>query len=333
VRLAEDYLLWFVPALSLQFGLVAMTSALRGTGIVKPTVMIQVVTIVLNLVLAPILIFGWGTGVRLGVAGAALASLLAIAVGVALLVWYFRRRETYIQFNRAQWAPVWPMWRRMIAIGAPAGGEFLLLSVYLVLVYWIIQSFGAAAQAGFGIGGRVMQSLFLPVVAIAFAASPVAGQNFGAGAYDRVKETFTSAALLASSVMLLLTLACQVSPGALIRIFSSDPAVVAVGAEYLRIISWNFVPSGISFVTASIFQGIGNTLPPLASSAARLLIFAVPAYALSRQPTFTLRQVWYLSVASVMVQAIANVSLLRREFRRRLVAPPIVQPQPSAAGM
>ena len=85
-------------------------------------------------------------------------------------------------------------------------------------------------------------------------------------------------------------------------IFSRDPAVVAFGAEYLRIVSWNFVASGLVFVTSSVFQGMGNTLPSLASSALRLLLFAVPAYVLSHRPGFEMRHVWYLSVASVTLQ-------------------------------
>jgi putative MATE family efflux protein len=332
VRLAREYLLWFLPALTTQFGLVAMGSALRGTGIVMPTVVIQVATVALNIVLAPVLIFGWGTAHPLGVAGASLATLISVAVGVLLLVVYFLRAEGYIQFERTQWKPDWSIWRGMLAVGAPAGGDFILISVYLALVYWVIRDFGAAAQAGFGIGGRVMQSLFLPVMAVAFAASPVAGQNFGARAGDRVRQTFSSAAILSSAFMLLLTFGCQIAPEALIRVFSRDAKVIAFGAEYLRIISWNFVPSGIIFVSASIFQGIGNTAPPLASSCVRLLIFALPAYLLSRSQGFEIREIWYLSLATVLVQAVVNVALLLREFRRKLAFTVLDPPEGAGEG-
>jgi putative MATE family efflux protein len=317
VRLGEEYLSWFLPALALQFSSVAMVSGLRGTGIVKPTVIVQVITVLLNMALAPVLVFGWGTGVAMGVAGAALATFVSVVLGVLLFVAYFLRRERYITFDRAAWKPDW-VWKRMMAIGAPAGGDFMLLSLYLMLVYRLIQGFGAAAQAGFGIGGRVMQSLFLPVVAIAFAASPVVGQNFGARLGERVRETFQWAAIMASAVMILLTIVCHISPAALIRPFSSDPMVILVGAEYLRITSWNFVPSAIVFTSSSIFQGIGKSVPPVIISAMRLVFFAVPAFLLSRRPGFELREVWYLAVATVIVQMALNVWLLQREFRRKL---------------
>lgn len=122
------------------------------------------------------------------------------------------------------------------------------------------------------------------------------------------------------------------APAALVRFFNPDAAVVAFGSEYLRIISWNFIAAGIVFVSSSVFQGMGNTLPPLGSSALRLLLFAVPAYALSRQPWFQVRQVWYLSVASVTIQLGVNLWLLHREFSRRLSPVAEAGPQPIAAG-
>ena len=88
-RLAEGYLLWFVPALALQFVLATMAAALRGSGAFRTPMIVQVVTVAINIVLAPFLIFGWGTGVAFGVEGAAIASLVAIAVGVAWLTVQF----------------------------------------------------------------------------------------------------------------------------------------------------------------------------------------------------------------------------------------------------
>jgi putative MATE family efflux protein len=321
--LGIQYLDWFVPALFLQFPLVAMGAVLRGVGDMKVPTAIQIATVVINIVLAPTLMFGWITGRPLGVAGAGLASLAAIAVGCVAFTLYFQRPASPMRFRAADWRPHPKMWWEMLRIGLPAGGEFGLMFVYMVLVYDILRPFGAAAQAGFGIGLRVMQSLFLPAVAIAFATAPVAGQNFGARLGTRVRESFYAAAGMAAAVMLVLTLLCHIAPDALIRVFNRDPAVVSYGAEYLRIISWNFVASGVVFVSSSVFQGMGNTLPPLASSLTRLLLFAIPAYALASHPGFQMRHVWYVSLAAVGVQTGVNLWLLHREFDRRLDFPPL----------
>jgi len=332
VREGAAYLLWFVPALALQFALVSMASALRGTGIVKPTMVVQVITVVINIVLAPVLIVGWGTHHPLGVSGASLATLPAIAIGVLAITAYFVKLEKYVSFDRSMWSPQVKIWRQMLNVGLPAGGEFALMGVYVGLVYWIIRNFGAAAQAGFGIGGRLMQSFFLPVMAISFAASPVAGQNFGARLPERVRQTFYSAAGIGVIAMLLLTLVCQMFPAALIRLFSRDAQVIAFGMDYLRIISWNFMAMALIFTSSSMFQALGNTWPSLGSSAIRLVIFAAPAAALSMRPGFTIREVWYLSVATVAVQAVTNLALLQREFRRKLTFAAAPLAQTSAAG-
>jgi len=205
------------------------------------------------------------------------------------------------------------------------------MSVYMMLVYDIIRPFGAAAQAGFGIGIREVQSLFLPIVAIAFATAPVAGQNYGARLGDRVRQSFYSAAGLSAAIMVALTLLCRIAPQAMVRFFNPDAAVVAFGSEYLRIISWNFLASGIVFVSSSVFQGMGNTLPALLSSSLRLLLFAVPAYALSRQPGFEMRHVWYVSIAAVTVQVCLNLWLLHWEFEKKLSFGAMPEPEGVAA--
>lgn len=328
--LGVDYLDWFIPALLLQFPLVVMGAALRGMGDVKVPTAIQVATVVLNILLAPTLMFGWLTR-PLGVAGAAVASFVAVAVGCAAFGLYFQRAASPIRLHLADWTPRPRLWGTLLRIGLPAGGEFALMSVYAVLVYSLIRPFGAAAQAGFGIGIRVVQALFLPVVAIAFAAAPVAGQNYGARCGDRVRQTFYSAAAMATVVTFAIVALCRLASEPLVRFFNADPAVVAYGAEYLRIIAWNFLVSGAAFVSSSMFQGMGNTLPPLATSTLRLALFAVPAWLLSRQPAFRLAHLWFLAVASVVVQFFANMWLLHREFARKLSVPADQEPRPLAA--
>ena len=325
------YLRCYLPGLSLQFALVAMSSALRGTGIVKPAMLVQMLTVIINAVLAPVLIAGWGTGRPLGVAGAGLASTLSIAIGVLMLWRVFRRLEHAVAFDARLLPARAAEWRRILRIGTPSGAEFLLMFVYTAVIFSAIRQFGAEAQAGFGIGLRVMQAMFLPVVAIGFATAPVAGQNFGAQAHDRVRATFKFAALSGSALMLVLTLLCQWRPDALIGVFTHEPAVVRMGAEFLSIISWNFVASALIFTCAGMLQAVGNTIPSLLSSASRLLTFVLPVSLLSVRPGFAIHDVWYLSVASTALQAGLSLWLMRRELDRRLGpgAPRVTEPDPA----
>jgi putative MATE family efflux protein len=317
-----QYLHWFLPSLALQFAVVSMGSALRGTGIVQPTMIVQVLTVVLNAILAPVLIAGWGTGYPMGVAGAGLASSISLAVGVVMLALYFHRLEKYVGFVRAQWRPQMAVWRRLLRVGLPAGGEFLLMFVIMAVLYWVLRPFGADAQAGFGIGMRIMQSMFLPAMAVAFAAAPIVGQNFAAGKFGRVRETFALSTLIGSCIMVAMTFFCQWGSAWVIGGFTKDPMAIRVGTQYLQIISWNFVASGFVFTCSAVFQGLGNTVPAVVSSASRLVSFVLPVLWLSTQPHFEMIQVWYISVASVASQAVFSLWLVRRELRLRLTAAP-----------
>ncbi|HEU0225644.1 MAG TPA: MATE family efflux transporter [Steroidobacteraceae bacterium] len=312
------YLYWFLPGLALQYVNTAMMSALRGTGVVQPTMVVQIATVLLNAILAPVLIAGVGTGKPLGVAGAGLATTIAVAAGTLMLVGYFRKLEKYVQFRRALWRPQNAAWARMVSVGAPAGGEFALMFLFMVVIYWVIRDFGAAAQAGFGLGSRLMQAIFLPAMAIAFATGPVAGQNYGAKQFARVRETLRSSAGMSVGIMVVITLLCQWRPEWLVRGFTEEREVVEVASHFLRLISWNFAAQAVIFTCSGVFQGLGHTLPALASSASRLMTFMLPAIWMSTQPWLAIDHVWYLSVASVWLQAGISLWLIARVMRQRL---------------
>jgi Na+-driven multidrug efflux pump len=133
-----------------------------------------------------------------------------------------------------------------------------------------------------------------------------------------VKQTFYVAAGMAAAGMLAVFLASQVAAVPMMRVFTSEAAVISVGEEYLRIVSWSYVASGVIFVTSSMFQALGNTIPSLISSFTRIVGTAVPVLFLSRVPGFSLRWVWLLSAVTVFAQMTLSLLLLRREFRRRL---------------
>jgi MATE family, multidrug efflux pump len=312
------YLLWFVPALVLQFVTQVMGAALRGTGIVRPTMIVQISVVIINIALAPVLISGWGTGHALGVAGAGLATSVAMLIAVLMLWMYFRRLERYVGFDLAQLRPRLGQWKRILNVGLPAGGEFAIIFIWMGVIYYALRDFGAAAQAGFGIGTRVLGLIQMPALAIALAAGPIAGQNFGAGNGARVRETFARAAMIATVVMIVFTILAQCWPGLLLGGFASDRETVAVAILFLQMVSLNLVAQGFTFVCSSMFQGLGNTKPVLLSSGARLITYALPVLWLSARPGFRIEYVWYLSNLTTTLQAALSLWLLRREFRKRL---------------
>ena len=318
VLMGLTYLHWFIPCMALQFVMVSISAALRGTGIVKPTMVIQTLSILLNIILSPILIAGWGSGYSMGIAGAGLASSLSVIFAVFLLFYYFKTAEKYVNVDFSLWYINVPRIKKLLAIGLPAGGEFFLMFIYMASIYWLIQPFGADAQAAFGLGSRIMQSLFLPAMAIAFAAPAIAGQNFGAKNYPRVKETFTWTAIMTCSLMAVLTLVCLSQAKLMLQGFSDDKEVIIISVVFLQTICWNFVPSGLVFTCSGMFQSLGNTMPALISTATRLIIFIIPALWISQQNDFQIEQLWYVSVTTVCIQASVSFYFLKREFKKRL---------------
>lgn len=311
------YLHGFLPALALMFPTGAMGAALRAAGVVRPTMLVQTGTVLLNAVLAPLLIAGWGTGVPLGAFGAGLASSLAAGAGFLGSVWLFGRVQTLMESPLRLDRPDGAVLGRIVGIGLPSAVEFLLMFVSMGVVYAVVRGFGSEAQ-GFGVGSRVMQAVFLPAMAIAFAVAPVAGQNFGAGRADRVRRTVRDAALMSSTLMACLTILCLFESRWLVAPFAPDPAVAEVAATYLRIVSLNFVATGLIFTASGTFQALGDTRPALVGGVLRLIVFASAAFWISAQPWAKLEYLWWASAASALLQAAVALLFLRDQLKRKL---------------
>jgi putative MATE family efflux protein len=313
-----DYLMGVTPGLAIQFLMISMFATLRATGIVTPTMIIQFITVGLNILFAAVLTIGWLTGRPFGAFGAGLATTIATVIGVIISAYYFHVHEKYVSFHKEQTKPKAEIWKRLFFIGLPIGLEFMFMSLVMIVMYWAIRGFGATAQAALAEGQGALRLIMLPAMAVAFAAAPIAGQNFGARRPERVRETFKWTVGLSVVIMLALTVFCQFGSHLLIHIFTHEEAVVTIGATMLMITSWNFAANGIIFSCSSMFQGLGNTWPTISSSVIRVFIFIVPLIWLSKQPHFELVHVWYLSVFSMFLQAVVSLLLVRREFGRKL---------------
>lgn len=313
------FLAWVLPGYLLLLPWAALVSALRGTGVVRVPMLIYILTVLLNALLAPILIAGWGTQHALGVRGAGLATSVSMAIGIALLAGYSHRSQRYLRLDRRLLRPQWREWHRIVSVGLPIGADFALTFLSTAVVYLAIRDFGAAAQAGFSIGWRVLQPVILLGAAIGFATAPIAGQNFGASNAARVKETFRKAALIGILAMIAATVLVQWQSDVLVAAFATDVTALAVATLFLDRMSWSFVAMGVVHICSSMFQGLGHTLPSLIGSIARFVTFAAPTLWLMLQRDLRIEHVWYLLTASVFLQALVSLWLLRMELRRRLL--------------
>lgn len=325
-RLAAAYLRWFVPGLALGYPIMVMSAALRGTGSMMPATLAQVGSVLLNIVLAPMLIFGWLGLPALGVAGAGLATLVSVLAALAGLVVHFARSGNYLKLRPREWRPEALLWARLLKIGLPSAVEFALMTCYMLFITSMLRPYGAAEQAAFGIGQRLLQAAMLPVMAMSFAASALAGQNYGAKLGGRVRETFSTTLKFGFVAMIPLCLLAQLAPTALISGFSHDPDVLVAGTRFLRVLSLNLLATSVAFSCFGVLSGLGNTVPTLISSATRITLIVASALLLERSGRFEVVWLWWLSVSATVVQMTMNLVFLRRELRLKLGAADMAGP-------
>ncbi len=172
----------------------------------------------------------------------------------------------------------------------------------------------------------------MPSMAISFAIPAIAGQNFGGGRPERVADTLKQGLALELVLMAGVVAACQLWAPVPVAWFTTDPRAADVAVTILHVVSWNFFGAGIVFACSGMFQAMGNTLPALLSSFTRLLTFVLPALWISQRPGFALVDVWHLSVASVFLQAIVSVLLVRRQMGSRLAPMRPLAAEPATGG-
>jgi putative MATE family efflux protein len=312
----EVYLAWMFPGLFAGFLQVTMAAGLRSVGITQPVMFIQVSTVALNIVLAPILVLGWLSGSPYGVAGAGLASTIAAVAGLAATTAYVLVAKQPMHFLSFMCWPRLRYWKQILAVGGPAGAELILSFIYMTIMFWVVGPYGADAQAALGIGSRLLQSLmFVPVIAIGFAAAPIVGQNIGAGLLARARETFGRATALCIGCMTVSIAVTQWRPDTLMRLFTPESGVVTIGTEFLRWMSLALLPQAVIFACSSVFQGMGNTRPALISSASRLFLFVPLAMIFTSVQPATLEWFWIAALGTAFFQAGVSFYLLSREFR------------------
>ncbi len=306
-----EYFYWFLPSLALQFILTVIGASMRGSGLVKPFMLMHIVALLINALLSPILITGVGLFTPMGVSGAGLASSLSALLALLMTVIYLTNNRRTLQVDKTNLTGDWTTLKQILKIGVPAGSEFMLTFFYMAVVYWALSDFGAHQQAGFGLGSRIMQCLFLPVMAIAFAAPAIAGQNYAAGKLKRVYVTYKITTLMTVLFMALISVLCISVPDVFFTPFSDDPDVLNAATTFLSYVGFNFVPAGFAFAAGAIFQAFANTLPALLGTAIRVGSFVTLLLYYLSQQALTVTTIWTISVVTVYIQALVVMLLLR----------------------
>ncbi len=301
----SGYLGVYLVGAPVVFAYFVMDAAFRAAGDTRTPLVLLVVSLGLNALLDPLLILGVGPFPRLGIQGAALATLLTRAGGCAVgYRWLWKRG--LLRRGRPSGSSILSMSR--IGLPVSAGGAVFSM-VYIVLTR-ITSQFGTPALAALGVGHKVESISYMACIGFGLAAATAVGQNLGSGSRERAIE----AGRIATWYAVLLTGAVGLSflliPEALMRVFTADPAVVAAGVSYLRIVAVAQVFMALEIVLMMAMEGAGYSLTPWIASAT-LTVVRLPLAAWLRGP-LGLNGIWWTVSGTGVGRGVAVAWIWRR---------------------
>ncbi|MFB6353584.1 MAG: MATE family efflux transporter [Halobacteriales archaeon] len=274
--LAVAYMRVIALGLVAMFGFFVFVSLMRGSGDTVTPMLVMLGTVVLNIVIDPFLIFGWGPVPELGVAGAAIATVLARTLALAVGLYILVRGERGVRIRLRELVPDLGYLRQLLRVGAPASVELTGRAVSINLMLFIVGLFSTTVVAGFGVGIRVLSVIFLPAVAAAQGVETMTGQNIGAGREDRAAATNHFAAKAMFAILAVAGGVVILAAPPIIAAFTTDPAVVDVGVAFLRTVAPTFGFMGIMRAYTGGFRGVGKTLTAAAIALVTLAGFRFP---------------------------------------------------------
>ena len=259
--LGVRYLGTYLLGTPLMFAFFAVDAAFRSAGDARTPFLLLALSVGVTLVLDPVLIMGLGPAPTLGISGAAIATVatrtLAFALGLRIAV-----RRGLIRFGVFDWRAVGTICR----IGLPTAATAVTFSVIYVLVTRTATQFGTPALAALGIGHRVESWLYMIGVGFGAATAAIVGQNLGAGRSDRASRAGWMATAFCTAVGVVFFVLEVLFPERFAAFFSTDPAVIAEGANYLRIAAVSQLAICAEIVLEGALGGAGHTLAPMVSS-------------------------------------------------------------------
>jgi len=314
--LATDYMEVISLGLLFMFGFAVFIALMRGYGDTITPMLVMFGSVVLNIVIDPFLIFGWGPFPELGIQGAAIATVfsrgLALVVGLAIMF----RGARGVQINLRDMAPDLDYLRRLVRIGLPASIEGTGRAVSMNLLLFIVALFPDAVVAAYGIGTRMFSVVFLPAIAVARGVETMTGQNMGAGKPERAERAAGLAAEVLFGVLTVAGIVVFLFPEPLASVFvgsgqENADRVVTVASQFLRYVALTFGFIGIMRAYTGSFRGAGKTLTAAAISVVMLAVVRFPIAWIGAEAIGE-RGIWLSFAISNVVGAVIAYAWYRR---------------------
>ena len=284
---------------------------LQATGKTMYTMIAQISGALMNIILDPIMIFGWFGMPAMGLAGAAIATVISQYVGALVVAYLCIRKEKDIDIGFRYMKPDFKIIRDIYAVGIPSIIMISISSVTIFSMNQILAKFSITAVALLGIYFKLQSFIFMPVFGLNNGIIPIVGYNYGAGNKERMRETIFLGMRYAVTIMLIGTLIMMVFPDKLLGMFNASDQMLVIGRVAFRIICISFPFAAISIISIGVFQAIGKGTLSMIISIIRQLVVLVPlAYLFSL--TGNLSMVWW----SVIIAELVAISICIRNIRK-----------------
>ncbi len=303
---------------SLQF----LTAAIfQAVGDAKTALWINIISVVINIALDPVFIFGLGPVPRLEVAGAAWATVLARVIGMITALIFLFSRHSALRLIWKGWYLDGAIIKRILTIGLPSSLQMTLRSISRIILMSIISGYSMVALAAYGIGLRLDMLIMMPGFGLAAATATLVGQNLGAEKPKRAEKSSWLASGYYVLMMSLVGLVFYLYPEPVYRLFNDTPSVIHHGIQYLRTVVLAYPLLAIAIILTRSLAGAGETFKTMIITAISLFGVAVPvAFWLPGAFSIGVRGVWIAIALSNAVNALILIPIfLRGQWKQKAV--------------
>lgn len=314
MRLAADYLRLTVIGFAGLYASYLIASILRGIGDTAVPLGFIILSTVINALLDPILIIGLGPIPRMGLDGAAAASLVSSGLSTLLGFLYVRVKYKREPINPTRLGLKQEAIMEIVKLGIPSFIQQMLVSMGYAFTIIFVSPFGASSIAAFGIASRLDSIVAMPAIAVMMAVSTLTAQSIGANKSERIPSIFSWGIRINFPLIAMVSLLCFAFPNAIMRIFVKEADVIEAGINYLRIVGLGYLFLSVFYVSNGIINGAGKTVATMVISFISLCVIRLPLAGGLSQTSLGIRGVWVAIIISFVITT--GTSLLYYKFGR-----------------
>jgi putative MATE family efflux protein len=309
---AREYLTTILPGAVFVSSAVAANHITRAQGHARAAMTIMLIGAGLNIVLDPIFIFGLGLGVR----GAALATVIAQFVSFVFAMWFSMSGRAAVTPSFRHLRPAWKLMPETLSLGLSPFVRQIGASLFVIFTNNALRTYGSDLSiSAFGIIHKILIFSLLPLIGISQGFQPIAGFNYGARNFERVRQALRTTLLVTAFFAVIWFIVIQLFPGTILRIFTSDPELIEIGRRALRIVLFALPVLTLQITGAIFFQAIGKALPALVLATSRQMLFLIPLVLLLPM-AFGVTGVWIAFPAADALSVGITGAWLAAELRR-----------------